>query len=131
MTGYEVLELGAPDEWHAKGKTFVDRAIDTQYIGLSATAFEPGQETASAHAHSVLEEVYVFLDGTGQMALDDDVVDVGPGTVIRVGQGVQRRIRATPDSPAELRYLCVRAAGGILKEVPRDVVSGEDRPKPW
>ncbi len=131
MTAYEVLELGSPDGWHAKGKVFVDREIETEYIGISANAFEPGQETSGWHAHSVLEEIYLFLDGKGQMALDADVVEVGPGTTIRVGQGVQRRIRALPDSPGELRYLCVRAAGGPLKEIPRDVVGDAERPKPW
>ena len=40
--------------------------------------------------HSVLEEMYVFLARDGQMGLDDDIVDVSAGTVVRVGQGVRR-----------------------------------------
>jgi len=133
MTGYEVLELGPVDAWlelQANGKRFVDRLIPTQYIGLSANAFAPGTGTAVWHKHAVLEEVYVFLGGKGRMALDDDVVEVGPGTTIRVGQGVLRAIHADEDSPTDLHYLCIRAGDGELAEQPRDSERSE-QPFPW
>ena len=61
-----------------------------QYIGMTANALEPGEEAGYWHTHSHVEELYVFLGGTGQMGLDDDLVEVGPGTVVRVGQNVWR-----------------------------------------
>jgi len=131
MSGYEVLELGSPGEWFANGKRFADREISTQYIGMSANSFAIGQEAPAWHTHSGLEELYVFLDGRGQMGLDDDVVDVGPGTVVRVGQNVWRTWRALPESPGELRWLCIRAGAGELKGLPRDSEVDTERPKPW
>jgi len=127
MSDYEILELGPIDAWGAlttadgrTGKGFVDRMIDTQYIGLSATTFAPGTGTPFAHSHSILEEIYVFLTGEGRMALGEDVVEVSAGTTIRVGQDVMRAIQANADSPADLAYICVRVGPGELKDQPKD-----------
>ncbi len=124
-----MTELGSPDEWLAKGKQFVDRTIETQYIGMSANGFEPGQSSAIWHAHAVLEEIYLFLSGTGEMALGDDVVPVGPGTTIRVAQGTMRAVHADETGPG-LTYLCIRAGDGPLTEQPKDG-SRDERPFPW
>ncbi len=137
MSDYEVLELGPVEAWGdyvsesgTKGKRFVDRTIATQYIGVSANAVEPGEGSAAFHAHSLLEELYLFIDGTGEMALDDEIVPVGPGTTIRVGQGVQRAIHADPEGPG-LHYLCIRSGGDVLKELPRDASRDPERTLPW
>lgn len=142
MTDYEVIEIGEPDRWRAHhggfdaarsrdGRRIVDHELAMQYIGLSANALEPGEQAGYWHAHARIEELYVFLAGRGQMGLDDDVVDVGPGTVIRVGQDVWRTWRAHPDSDGELRWLCIRAGGEPLPRVPDDSRRATERPMPW
>ncbi|WP_109208928.1 MULTISPECIES: cupin domain-containing protein [Microbacterium] len=142
MSDYEVLEMGGLDQWRAHyggftpersrdGRRIVDHELTMQYIGMSANAFEPGEEAGYWHVHERIEEVYVFLAGRGQMALDDDLVDVGPGTVVRVGQGVFRTWRALPDSPEQLRWLCLRAGGQELPEFPDDSRRAPERPSPW
>jgi uncharacterized cupin superfamily protein len=98
MSDYQVLEMGGLDEWRSHfggfrpessrdGRRVVDHDMTMQYIGMTANALEAGEEAGYWHAHARIEEVYVFLAGRGQMGLDGDVVDVGPGTVVRVGQG--------------------------------------------
>jgi mannose-6-phosphate isomerase-like protein (cupin superfamily) len=109
----------------------IDHEINTEVIGFTATAYEPGEEAGYWHSHSELEEVYVFLEGEGQMGLDDEVVDVHPGTVVHVGTGVMRTWRCKPDSPAQLRWLCIRAGGGPLKAIPDDAHPIRDIPMPW
>lgn len=132
MTDYEVMELGAIDAWGAgSGKQFVDKEISTQYVGVSANALAPGGEAPFWHSHSTLEELYVFLTGHGQLALDDDVLDVQPGSVVRVGQDVMRAWRASPDSPDDLRWLCIRAGGKELGSIERDGELDKERPFPW
>ena len=64
----------------------------------TANALEPGEEAGYWHSHSRIEELYVFLGGQGEMGLDDDIVQVSEGSVVRVGQGVWRTWRAVPDS---------------------------------
>ncbi|WP_308492368.1 cupin domain-containing protein [Microbacterium terrisoli] len=136
MSGYDVMELGGIDTWlqaggDRPGKQFVDKEIPTEFIGVSANAAAPGGQAAFWHSHSRLEEVYLFLAGRGQMALDDDVVEVQAGTVVRVGQGVMRAWRARPDSPEDLRWLCIRGGGDALKAIGRDGDLDRERPLPW
>jgi len=131
MSGYEILELGGADAWLERGKQFADKQMDTQFIGLSVNALAPGGESPFWHTHSVLEEVYVFLEGKGRMALDDEVIEVGPGTTVRVGQGVWRILQAAPDSPGELRWICVRAGGAELAAIGVDSEKDGERARPW
>ncbi len=136
MSAYNVVELGGLDSWmdadgQTPGKRFVDKQMPPQYIGTSANAAAPGAQSAFWHSHDRLEEVYVFLAGRGQMALDDDVVDVQAGTVVRVGQGVMRAWHALPDSPEALRWLCIRSGGDTLEAIGRDGALDRERPFPW
>jgi mannose-6-phosphate isomerase-like protein (cupin superfamily) len=140
--GYEIASIGALDDWRSHfggftpvksrdGRRIVDHELAMQYIGVSANAFEPGEQAGYWHSHAQIEELYVFLEGQGQMGLNDDIVEVGPGTVVRVGQGVWRTWRALPDSAGQLRWLCIRAGGELLPELPDDSTRDETRPMPW
>jgi mannose-6-phosphate isomerase-like protein (cupin superfamily) len=142
VSDYQVHQIGALDEWRdhfggfrpassRDGRRVVDHEIAMQFIGLTANALEPGEEAGYWHAHSRIEELYVFLEGSGQMGLDDEVVDVAAGSVVRVGQGVWRTWRASPSSAGQLRWLCIRAGGEPLPEFPDDSERDEARPSPW
>ena len=138
---FQVLEIGALDEWRdhyggfrpatsRDGRRVVDHELSMQFIGMTANAYEAGEEAGYWHSHSEVEELYVFLTGHGELGLDDEIVPVGPGTVVRVGQGVMRSWRATPDTAEPLRWLCIRAGGGPLETMPSDATRDEDRAWP-
>lgn len=142
MSDYEVLEVGDPSQWRGHrggftpattrdGRRVVDREIANQYIGLTVNALEPGEQAGYWHTHSEIEEIYIFISGAGQMGLDDDVVEVCPGTIVRVGQDVMRTWRAKPDSKEQLRWLCVRGGGTELPDFPTDARRDTERPLPW
>ncbi|WP_308491701.1 cupin domain-containing protein [Microbacterium terrisoli] len=142
MTDYEVLEIGAPEAWRdfyggfapdrsRQGRRVIDHELDTQYLGMTANAYEPGESVDYWHRHGRIEELYVFLAGRGQMGLDDEIVDVGPGTVVRVGQGVWRSWRCVPDSPEQLRWLCIRGGSERLPHLPDDGERDAHRPMLW
>lgn len=142
MTAYEVTDIGALDQWRSHyggfvpersrdGRRVVDHELAMQFIGMTANALAPGEEAGYWHTHSSVEELYVFLEGRGQMGLDDDLVDVHAGTVIRVAQHVWRTWRAHPDSPGELRWLCIRAGGEALPHIPDDSSRDLERPMLW
>ncbi|RZU65862.1 cupin domain [Microterricola gilva] len=142
MSEYEILDIGGLDEWREHfggfrpessrdGRRVVDQELTMQYIGMTVNALAPGEEAGYWHRHSRVEELYVFLGGTGQMGLDDDVVDVKAGSVVRVGQGVWRTWRCAPDAAEQLRWLCIRAGGEELPALPNDSERATDRPLPW
>jgi uncharacterized cupin superfamily protein len=122
---------GLSQESMAPGRFFLDKALPLEYFGVSLNSREPGEGADYWHAHSTLEELYLFLEGEGEMALDDDIIPVRAGTAVRVGQGVMRTWRASQDSPSPLRWLCIRAGGAKLKDIPKDAFPNRERPLPW
>ena len=140
--GYEILNIGALDQWRSfyggfrpessrDGRRVIDHEMNMQYIGMTSNALAPGEDAGYWHDHTQVEEVYVFLEGKGELALGDDVIEVGPGSVVRVGQGIMRAWRCTPDSPTELKWLCIRAGGTELPEFPNDGIKDTETPMPW
>ena len=70
---------------------------------LAEAWLEPSQET-QRHYHARSEELYVLLDGEGELEVDGDRARVGPGDAILIPPGARHRIRAGGDAP--LRFLC-------------------------
>jgi mannose-6-phosphate isomerase-like protein (cupin superfamily) len=49
------------------------------------------------HAHTGQEEVYVVLQGSGELVLPDATCPLDPGVMARVGAATRRRVRSGPD----------------------------------
>jgi mannose-6-phosphate isomerase-like protein (cupin superfamily) len=73
---------------------------------LAEAWLEPGQAT-ERHYHARSEELYVLLDGGGEMEVAGTRAPVGPGDAILIPPGAWHQIRATGDGP--LRLLCACA----------------------
>ncbi|HLP22782.1 MAG TPA: cupin domain-containing protein [Microbacteriaceae bacterium] len=142
MSDYELLDIGGPEHWRTHfggfrpdssrdGRRVVDHELSAKYIGLTANALAPGEQAGYWHTHSQIEELYVFIAGEGQMGLDDDLLEVRAGSVVRVGPNVARTWRARPDSTGELRWLCIRAGGTELTAFPEDAARIPNKPMPW
>ena len=131
MSDFQTGELGALSTWTAESKHFVEGELASQFVGMSANVTEPGNSSPFWHTHSVVEEVYVFLEGNGEMALDDEVVSVSAGSVVRVGQNVWRALHCLADSATPLKWLCVRAGGRALSEIGKDADLDRERAFPW
>jgi mannose-6-phosphate isomerase-like protein (cupin superfamily) len=142
MSKYTVTHIGPLDSWRdnlggfipettRRGRRVVDHELGGGVIGMTATAYEPGEQAGYWHSHSKLDELYVFLEGEGQMGLGDEVLDVSPGTIVQVGTGVMRTWRCKPDSPTQLRWLCIRAGQVPLPAIPDDAEAITDIPMPW
>jgi len=59
---------------------------------------ETGGKGSYGHRHKTQEEIYLVVSGTLQFKLDDEVIDVPAGTVVRVAPHVARSVwNAGPD----------------------------------
>jgi uncharacterized cupin superfamily protein len=72
------------------------RAAGSELAGLQHVVVAPGKESTARHCHSLEEEIFVILDGTGALLLDDEETPVAPGHVISrpAGTGVSHVLRA-------------------------------------
>jgi len=141
MADYSVFQTGSFDEWAGRiggilpearmpGRLFVERELDLEFFGVTVNSREPGEGAHFWHRHTALEELYLFLTGTGVMGLDDEVVHVGPGTAVRVGPAVWRTWRAASDSAEPMRWICVRGGGAGLDSTGDVPERDFDRPQP-
>jgi mannose-6-phosphate isomerase-like protein (cupin superfamily) len=98
---------------------FAWRDLDAQRTGLALMRVKPGQRQAFAHRHDEAEEIYVVLDGSGRIKLDDEVIDVAPLDAVRIAPGVVRGVEGGPDG---IEYL----AFGPHHEGDGELVKGEE-----
>jgi quercetin dioxygenase-like cupin family protein len=113
VPGYAVKNLMdvdnvAKDE--GREMRFARKYLDSAELGISYSVYPPGHRSTDGHSHEVQEEAYVVIEGSGQVKLDDDVVELRKWDVVRVSPGVVRGFDAGPDG------LTVIAVGGSKPE---------------
>jgi glyoxylate utilization-related uncharacterized protein len=136
--GFQVNNYGSPSAWdrletpHPKfgtipGKRFLGDEMGLTGMEASLNSLAPGKAIPFLHGHHQNEELYLFLSGKGQMLLDEQVVEVGAGTAIRVAPKVLRSWRNTGTEP--LTCVVVQAKdGSLLQATAADGFIGKDPP---
>jgi uncharacterized cupin superfamily protein len=86
-------------------------------FGMQVLDLPPNLEQYPEHDHadSGQEEVFVVMDGSGGIEVDGERHSVEPGTMVRVGPGVKRKLY-TGDEP--LRVLALGGVPGKPYEAP-------------
>ena len=84
-----------------------DNAFGNNLI-LSSTFLRAGQST-NGHEHKGQEEVYFFVDGTGDMEIDNNTFNVRAGDVICIEDGEFHRVHNT--GHYGLYFVCVFDGG--------------------
>src|SRR4030065_854 len=84
----------------------------TSALGAEQVAFtfrrmpqHTGGKGSYGHRHKEQEEIYFVVSGTLQFKLDDEVLDVGAGTAVRVPRGTWRSV--WNDEPADAELIIV------------------------
>jgi uncharacterized cupin superfamily protein len=87
----------------ARVRRNLGRAVGSRRAGLQHVVVDPGKYSTAQHCHSVEEEIFVILNGSGVLLLGDEETPVRPGHVVArpAGTGVAHVFRAE----AELTYL--------------------------
>jgi len=104
MSDYTVVNLrevenaapkfGLPPEVEAR---FPKRALGCKTGAVSMQRLAPGARSPFGHRHGRQEELYVIVEGSGSMKLDDDLVELRQWDVIRVAPETTRAFEAGPD----------------------------------
>lgn len=91
----------------------------TSTLGAEQVAFthrrmpqHTGGKGSYGHRHKEQEEIYFVVSGTLQFKLDDEVVDVGAGTAVRVPPETWRSVWNDEPEDAELIIVSKVVAGG-------------------
>ncbi len=102
--GFTIVNLEDVEDMAAKAgfgemgeARFARGALGAVDIGLSLQRLRPGKRQGFGHSHRVDEEVYVVLEGSGRVAVDEDVRDIARFDAIRVAPGATRAFEAGPE----------------------------------
>ncbi len=76
---------------------FANRPLGTVRTGFSHQRLRPGVRQAFGHRHQHAEEVFLILDGTGKLRIDDEIADVRPLDAIRIAPNSARALQAGAD----------------------------------
>jgi mannose-6-phosphate isomerase-like protein (cupin superfamily) len=87
--------------------------------GLTHFRLRADKRSPFSHRHQQAEEIYVILQGSGKIKLDDEVLDVHPRDAIRIAPNVARAFEAGPDG---LEFLAIG---------PHHPGDGEQVDDPW
>ena len=71
--------------------------IESEHLGVSRFRFGPGVRAPFGHRHREQEEAYVVTEGSGRVRLDDEIVELNHGDVLRVAPQVVRAFEGGPD----------------------------------
>src|ERR1044072_5445017 len=66
---------------------FARKALGSSNLGVSRETLAPGFRVPFGHTHREQEEVYVVLRGSGRIKIDDEIVELGEGDLVRVPPG--------------------------------------------
>ena len=94
-------KFGMPEEMEAR---FPKRDLACKVGAVSLETLAAGFRTPFGHKHKKQEELYVVVSGSGQVKLDDEIVDVRQWDVIRVGPETMRNFQAGPDGLEVLAF---------------------------
>jgi len=93
--------------------------LELEQSGLTLQRVPPGHRFPYGHTHRTQEEVYVVVNGSGRMKVDDEVIEVREWDAVRVPPGSWRGYEAGPDG---LELLVIGAPN--LGDDPRGDVEG-------
>jgi mannose-6-phosphate isomerase-like protein (cupin superfamily) len=71
---------------------------------------DTGGKGSYGHHHKTQEEIYFVVSGTLTFKLAEDVVEAGPGTIVRIPPHVVRSVHNESDEDAELVMVSTRVS---------------------
>jgi quercetin dioxygenase-like cupin family protein len=76
----------------------VSGPADCEFLAMSMSCAQPGQ-SGEHHRHEKAEEVFVIMQGSCQMRINDEIVELNQTDTIRVPADSYRSIHNHTDSP--------------------------------
>jgi mannose-6-phosphate isomerase-like protein (cupin superfamily) len=98
----------APDLEAYFGRTH----LDSEHLGVSYFRYGPGFRSGIGHSHREQEEVYVVVNGSGRIKLNDDIVELRQWDVVRVAPATVRALEGGPDGLEFIAIGADRPEGG-------------------
>jgi len=101
MSDYTITNLREIDDSVADNTElearFGRKHLNSEHLGVSFFRYGPNVRSPMGHSHREQEEVYVVINGSGRIKLDDEIVEVRQWDTIRVAPPTVRAFEGGPD----------------------------------
>lgn len=123
-TNYKAIDIGTLDKLSdysfihprlghtVESKLFVGEQLKSTGSEVSFMQLPSKTTISFLHKHKKHEEIYIFLKGTGQYQVDEDVFPITEGSIIRVSPNGSRTLRN--DSENGMIYMVIQSVAGTL-----------------
>jgi mannose-6-phosphate isomerase-like protein (cupin superfamily) len=91
---------------------FGRKHLDSEHLGVSYFRYGPNFRSGIGHSHREQEEVYVVVNGSGRIKLNDDIVELRQWDVVRVAPATVRALEGGPDGLEFIAIGADRPEGG-------------------
>jgi hypothetical protein len=75
---------------------FARKHLDSEHLGVSYFRYGPGFRAPMGHSHREQEEVYVVINGSGRIRINDEILPLSRWDVVRVAPKALRALKAEP-----------------------------------
>ena len=96
---------------------------------VSINTVPPNGGVPFAHVHTNNEELYIVLEGKGELWIDGETLPIQAGDSFRIDPAGKRAIRAAADS--SLKYICVQTKAHSLGGFTMTDANLVDDKAPW
>ena len=138
-THFTAYQSGARKDWPAHtvelpgltipGKHFLKDILGLTSCEISINSMAPGSGMPIYHQHSNNEEIYIFIQGKGQIQIDGEVVNVQEGSIVRIAPKGERIWRNNSNEP--LLYIIIQAQQNSLKQYGLNDATVPDKAASW
>jgi mannose-6-phosphate isomerase-like protein (cupin superfamily) len=101
MSDYTITNLREIDDSAADNPDlearFGRKHLNSEHLGVSFFRYGPSFRSATGHSHREQEEVYVVVNGSGRIKLDDEIVELRQWDTVRVAPQTVRAFEGGPD----------------------------------
>ena len=96
------------------GKVFLHEILGLTGAEMSLNYIPADSKAPFSHKHKENEEVYMVLKGEGVMQVDDKIINVKEGSVVKVSPSAVRKIESSENS--DLIVLIIQTKAGSLEQ---------------
>lgn len=95
-----------------QGKVFLGELLESTGMEMSVQLLPPLTEIPFVHKHTLHEEIYIFIKGSGEFQVDGNVFNINEGSIIRVSPEGSRSWKNT--SEESMVFIVVQASANSL-----------------
>jgi mannose-6-phosphate isomerase-like protein (cupin superfamily) len=86
--------------------------LEMENGGLSFLRIAPNYRMPFGHHHDQQEEVYVLVNGSARLKLDDEIVELEPWDAVRIHKDTMRNLEGGPDGAEIILFGAPNAGSG-------------------